>query len=182
MESGALKISFFGSESLLHRVVQERWNTRVFQRSNLVHTRSRLWLLWVSSRRHACSRPNQSHLLKFRRFIISRARLPLVERETAWAGRLSELRVLRSATEKKIRNRDFCQATHSIIQFRCTTICPTKICSDQSWILKRWNSEINSYGNFVSRLKYLYYSTITLLNDYGNYVSRIMYPYERSIF
>ena len=35
MESGALKISFFGSESLLHRVVQERWNTRVFQRSFL---------------------------------------------------------------------------------------------------------------------------------------------------
>ena len=35
VESGALKISFFGSESLLHRVVQERWNTRVFQRSFL---------------------------------------------------------------------------------------------------------------------------------------------------
>ena len=33
VESGALKISFFGSESLLHRVVQERWNTLVFQRS-----------------------------------------------------------------------------------------------------------------------------------------------------
>jgi len=27
VESGALKISFLGSESLLHRVVQERWNT-----------------------------------------------------------------------------------------------------------------------------------------------------------
>ena len=35
VESGALKISFLGSESLLHRVVQERWNTRVFKRSFL---------------------------------------------------------------------------------------------------------------------------------------------------
>ena len=40
----------------------------------------------VSPRTQACARPHQSHRIKFRIFIISRARLPLVERDTAWAG------------------------------------------------------------------------------------------------